>query len=94
VFHTYVSTNQSIPGLGLPFGATMLTSGYTANAIGGLTLRQAVALGEANGRIYAAVAYPTFLATALTNAVAVQGSFQLGLYAGSMMYVGYTRLAD
>lgn len=87
VWENYTRTNLSIPGLGLPFGVTMATGSITAKSVGGMTLMQAIPYW---GTDLGANAFVAAAMTSMINVVAVQGSFQAGIFLGSMISAAYS----
>lgn len=85
LWNNFVTTNSSIPGIALPLFATAFTVGATAQAIGGVTILQAI-----NVLMTVPISpllWPTVIAaaliTTLINWIIFQLVFEIGILIGS-----------
>jgi RHS repeat-associated protein len=90
VQHSFVQTNNSIPGLVAPAGLTLLTGGTVGNAIGTMSLLQAVSFVRASWGVgwvgtYAVDVGLSVAATGLANFLLTGGAFEVGVGIGSLL---------
>jgi len=82
VSDNFIQTNEAIPGVMMLTGVTLATAGVTAEALGGLTLIQALAF-VGTGKFGAAVIIGGFVGA--VNFVAIGGVFEAGILVGSLI---------